>query len=273
MSWYLMERGWMDHRLLQEKEYDKRSAWCWLIENAAWEDHATAWQGKTIAVKRGQVPISMRKLCDAWGWSLGRVQRFLNVLKTDTMVDIKTDTGFCIITICNYDAYQKPENLTDTANDTAASTAADTATGTNIKKTNNSKKTNKHPLTPETGEGAAALFDELPIQHREHCRFDEFWPIFPRKEGKKKAKEAYDKARLRDSQDNIIFGAKAYRRQYDADDREDRDRFFKYAQGWLNDDRWRDFSERDDDDDDAPDLSKMTPQQHAEWVMRQMGDA
>ena len=142
----------MNHKLLASKEpFTKREAWCWLIENAAWEDHETIWGTKKIAVKRGDVPASLRKLCEAWGWSINRVQRFLNVMKTDTMVDIKTDTGFCVITICNYDAYQNPKNLADTGTDTGADTQADTGTDTNIKKTNKSKKRNNNTPLPPLG--------------------------------------------------------------------------------------------------------------------------
>ena len=272
-----MHRGWMENVVIARgwsEPYTRREAWVWLIEDAAWEDHDVPYKGKKILIKRGDVPTTMRDLMAKWRWSQGKVQRFLDDLEGAAMIVKKTDTGFCIISICNYDAYQNPKNLTDTQTDTQTDTKTDTQTDTSIKKENNLKKENKLPPTPRGGKREPALIENLPVQHKEPCRFEsEFWPLCPRRENKKKAKEAYDKARLKDSQTNIIAGMRAYRRKYENDDRpaDEKDKFYKWPQGWLNDERWRDFteSEQQDDDDEMP--KNMTPEEHAKWCARRLG--
>lgn len=127
IGYYAMARGWMNHDALKEPKFSKREAWCWLIENAAWKDHKIVWRCQVIEINRGQVPISIRNLSEIWGWSINKVQRFLDVLKTDTMVDTRTDTPFSVIIICNYEEYQSELKETDTQ----TNTATDTQTNTN----------------------------------------------------------------------------------------------------------------------------------------------
>lgn len=66
-------------------------------------------------------------------------------------------------------------------------------------------------------------------------QFEEFWKIYPAKKGKRKALTAWRAAVKRASNDEIIAGAK----RYAADPRRDPEHT-KYAEGWLNDDRWLD---------------------------------
>lgn len=68
--------------------------------------------------------------------------------------------------------------------------------------------------------------------------FEKFWSAFPRKEGKKPAKTAWDKAVKRSDPSKIVEAARAY-----ADlcrSRGTPRTKVKMAQGWLNDDRYED---------------------------------
>lgn len=68
--------------------------------------------------------------------------------------------------------------------------------------------------------------------------FDEFWRAFPRKEGKKPAKVAWDKAVRRSDPSKIVGAARAYAdlcRSHGTPRTK-----VKMAQGWLNDDRFED---------------------------------
>jgi hypothetical protein len=119
---YQMQRGWLDNPALQGGPFDRRSAWAWLIEKANWKPGPYPAGGCTIEVERGQLCHSYRFIATAWGWSVASVQRFINRLQTDTMVDTRTVGGRLVITICNYNRYQagcRPEKpATDTAADT-----------------------------------------------------------------------------------------------------------------------------------------------------------
>ena len=72
--------------------------------------------GKIVNLERGQLSDSLRYMATAWGWSVNRVSRFLRRLETDTQITTQTDTAQTVITICNYDKYQKPPAADEHAN-------------------------------------------------------------------------------------------------------------------------------------------------------------
>ncbi|WP_277834783.1 hypothetical protein [Speluncibacter jeojiensis] len=65
--------------------------------------------------------------------------------------------------------------------------------------------------------------------------FEEFWTAYPRKSGKRKALEAWRRARRRADDAELVAGASRY-----ATDPNREDQFTKYAEGWLNRDGWLD---------------------------------
>lgn len=282
-GYYFMWRGWMKNRVFErEPVYDRRSAWAWLIEKAAWEDHQTAWNGKLINIKRGQVPHSFRKMAEAWGWNLSKVQRYIDALKTDTMIDTHTDTGFCIITICNYDEYQFNESWSDTAADTRPDTPPDTPPDTN-NRNKKLKKENNNPPTPQGGEQGELLAKGKKPSRRtgrkpttaELAAFELWWKQYPRKEGKDEALKAY--LGLLDEgvpAADLLRAVKGMAKRFDADTRPkaDKMRFCKYPQGWLNGGRWKDYLTGDLDDEDDDEMPKnMTPEEHAKWCAERLG--
>lgn len=115
---YRMHRGWQDHPVFRGETFSRRDAWVWLIENAAWKATACNAGGKTVALRRGQLCHSYRHLADAWGWSLGAVQRYLTRLETDTMIERIADGGRMVITVCNYELYQSTQRIDNGPPDT-----------------------------------------------------------------------------------------------------------------------------------------------------------
>lgn len=145
MSFYLMHRGWMNNPALAagREPFCRRAAWAWLIEEAAWSDRKADALGKTVMLRRGQLCHSYRFMAKAWKWSIAGVQRFIDRLKTDTMIDTASDTGCLVITICNYDTYQTTSALPDTAPDTPSDThpvRGRYTSGTNEKEGNKGKE-------------------------------------------------------------------------------------------------------------------------------------
>ena len=65
--------------------------------------------------------------------------------------------------------------------------------------------------------------------------FEEWWEHYPRKAGKRKALDAWRRARKRATDTQLIDGARRY-----ASDPNRRDEFTKYPEGWLNRDGWLD---------------------------------
>src|SRR5690606_10522475 len=98
-----------DHQSLKG-EFDRRSAWLWLIANAAWKDHRTRTRGGIVEMKRGEVLGGLEFLASKWGWSVKRVRTFLGELSADGMIERRQSKGqyAAVITICNYEKYQTP---------------------------------------------------------------------------------------------------------------------------------------------------------------------
>lgn len=244
-GYYAMYRGWMNHPAIAEKIYSRRDAWCWLIENAAWSPMRKPWKNKIIVVNRGQVAASIRVLAEEWGWSVNRVVRFLDVLKTDTMVDTQTDTGMTIITICNYNEYQAGIKQTDTQ----ADTQADTVTDTTKRREKNIRKNNT-PLPP-SGESQVAFSLEAENENIDlpEDRFPVFMKIYPNKKDRSRAKKSWDKATLAADPETIIAAAHQYAAECKKDKRPDSAKYIKHAATWLNNACWTDYDHYDDEDD------------------------
>src|SRR5690606_24814180 len=98
-----------DHPSLKG-EFDRRSAWLWLIANAAWKDHKTRTRGGIVEIKRGQVLAGLKFLADTWGWSIKRVRTFLGELADEGIIEREQTKNqyAAVVTICNYEKYQTP---------------------------------------------------------------------------------------------------------------------------------------------------------------------
>lgn len=116
---YRMARGWLNHPAFVAQPFDRRSAWCWMIEEAGYAPRRRSIGGKTFELQRGQFTASTRFMAKAWQWSEAAVRRYLSRLRTDAMIDARSDAGQLVITISNYDKYQSPVREADAADDAA----------------------------------------------------------------------------------------------------------------------------------------------------------
>lgn len=116
-GWIRLHRKVQSHWLYQEKrKFSKYEAWLDLLMMVNHEDKKTVLGNEIIEVKRGQRITSIRKLCEKWGWSNTKVTQFLNLLQSDGMIVLKSDSKKTLITITNYHDYQKREDGKATQN-------------------------------------------------------------------------------------------------------------------------------------------------------------
>lgn len=113
-GFYLMHRGWMDHPIFGKEPFDQRSAWAWLIENAAYKATKHRVGATVVDVPRGAYMATVRELADEWKWSKSRVDRFLRMLEKQDMIRIDAETGKTRISICNYEQYQETRDKSGT---------------------------------------------------------------------------------------------------------------------------------------------------------------
>lgn len=121
-----VDRGIWEHPLFQDRgaEFSKREAWLWLVSEAAWKPRKSRVAAIIVDLRRGQLAHSLRYMAEVWGWKLARVDRFIERLKTETMIETATDTGITVITICKYNTYQRVGLPTETPNETPTETPA-----------------------------------------------------------------------------------------------------------------------------------------------------
>jgi len=143
-------RGWISlhkrirtHWLWEKPDYLR--AWLDLLMMANYRDRKQPYKDGIVLIKRGEIPISYRKLSARWGWSVNKIKRFILLLKKDTVVDTHTDYGFTVVKIIKYDEFQIQTNTaTNTVKDTATNTVKDTTI------ISNNNIINKPPIVPHS---------------------------------------------------------------------------------------------------------------------------
>lgn len=123
---FAVDRGIWEHDFLaDDAPLSRREAWLWLLSEAAWKERTRRIAGRVIELERGQVVASLRFIASKWRWSEPRVRRFLTGLIREQMIDAATDAGVTVITISNYDSYQRvslPSDAMRKSDDDAAAT-------------------------------------------------------------------------------------------------------------------------------------------------------
>jgi len=114
-----MKRGWVKdwrkdddwrwHPLNMDRPFTEYEAFKDLIKLANHETRLVPFNGQYVTIQRGQYLTSQAKLAKRWKWSRTTVHRYLKSLKSNREADLKANSSFTLITICNYDIYQSTE--------------------------------------------------------------------------------------------------------------------------------------------------------------------
>ena len=133
-----------NHWLYEEKrKFSKFEAWIDMLMMANHKDNKFVLGNELVTVKRGQFITSIRKLGERWNWSNTKVSQFLDLLKSDEMIDYKKDTKKTLITIDNYGSYHDSENEKKTQNEHEKDTKrTQKHTNKNVKNDKNEKNSN-----------------------------------------------------------------------------------------------------------------------------------
>ena len=208
-----MSNGWIKlHRKIQDNPiWDKPEqlrAWIDLLLMATHKERTKFINGEEVILEQGEVDASFRYLSKRWNWSIGKVQRFLNLLKKCSMIEVKTDTGQNLVSICNYATYQIEENKNDTQ--------VGTAPIRNRYENKNVKKERSNIYVQE---------------------FEKLWQLVPKKVNKKKS---YQKYLLVVKKENHEIIYKAFKNQVLNNWKETDAQFTPALNVWLNGERWND---------------------------------
>lgn len=105
-----------------DEPFDKRSAWIDLLLMANHKAQKTEIGGQVVTIKRGQLHTSERKLAARWGWSRGKIQRFLRTTNGTGMTTTSKSADGTTITIENYSDFQGTRTTSKTTSDTTNGT-------------------------------------------------------------------------------------------------------------------------------------------------------
>lgn len=103
-----------------DEPFDRRSAWIDLLLLANHRDKNIIFDGKPLAVQRGQYVTSVRKLASRWMWGNQKTLKFLRLLEDLNMITKESDSRRTLLTIVNYEVYQSTENTDRTQIDTVS---------------------------------------------------------------------------------------------------------------------------------------------------------
>lgn len=212
-----ISRNLQDNWLWTAEPFTKGQAWVDLIMMANYQSGHLLVRGVKVEVLRGQVGRSEDTLCKRWRWSKSKLRNYLKMLETDQQIKQQKSTVINIITIINYDIYQKPYNKTESKKKTEGKQ----------KDTNNKEKeqiiTNNEDIIP-------------PKKYSD--QFEEFWQAYP-KNGASKADayKSYNKAiKTGVSQNELINATRSYFNYCQATGA--KVAYTAHATTWLNQERW-----------------------------------
>ena len=108
-GWISIHRKIQDNLIWNDKPFNRGAAWVDLLLLANHEDKKVLFNGSIIEVKRGEKITSLRKLSERWGWSREKTKNFFILLKSENMIDFKTDHQKTTYKIVNYNVYQNED--------------------------------------------------------------------------------------------------------------------------------------------------------------------
>lgn len=85
-----------------------------MILKAAWKSTRVRYKDRVLTLHRGQVAISQRDMARALDRDKAWIERLWKRLRAEAMIEVSSEAGVAVITICNYDDYQA-ERGTDKA--------------------------------------------------------------------------------------------------------------------------------------------------------------
>jgi len=105
-GWVKIHRALCENKIWTEKPFSRGQAWVDMILLANHKPGLIRKRGVRVDVKRGQVGVSIKGLADRWGWSRGKVRRFILELEMEHQIEHQNSNVTTLITIINYDKYQ-----------------------------------------------------------------------------------------------------------------------------------------------------------------------
>lgn len=167
-GWIKLHRKILNCWIWDIKPFDKGRAWVDLLLLAMHHDTKVVIDDKPIVIGRGSYFTSRGNLANRWGWSVKKVDKYLEILEKEQMIiTIRTKKG-TTVTIVNYGEYQIEGTTLDTTEDITQDITPDITKGItpgtqnkNDKELKNEKNDKEKTLKGKTESKAYYPNDEL----------------------------------------------------------------------------------------------------------------
>lgn len=144
-----------DNPIWRIKPFSEGQAWVDMLCITSYEKgFIKTKNGEIISLECGDCGYSVLTLSERWGWSRGKVKRFLNLLETQKMIQQKMHGKLTVVSILNFGKYQN-RTTNDTTNDTTNGQQTDT-----IKKEKNDKNEKKERNITIFSQNPDLMFDD-----------------------------------------------------------------------------------------------------------------
>jgi len=136
-----MPRGIFDDKAFPLEPFSQREAFLYLVAAAAWKPRQDRIGRAVVDLQRGQFAASMRFMAARWQWSEARVRRFLDRISkrrssdaaigapsdspSDALIDAVSTRDVTVITIRNYDEFNKSSPSEKLSTDAPSDAATD----------------------------------------------------------------------------------------------------------------------------------------------------
>jgi DNA-binding transcriptional regulator YhcF (GntR family) len=155
-----MNKGFiLIHRKIQNNEFyfaerfTKMGAWIDLIMIASHNGNTYYLRGINIALKPSEIGYSIRTLARRWKWNERTVMKYLRMLETRKMIEIKKSNLINIIKITKYTEFQRPfQNKSKTRKNTTQKKQVSKGTLTTIEGDNTTQSTTQNTTQNTTKE-------------------------------------------------------------------------------------------------------------------------
>jgi len=108
-GWFSVQRSLLSSPLWLSEKFTHAQAWIDLIGLANHTEGFIRVRDSKIPILRGQLGWSQLKLAQRWDWSRNKVRSYLNELEKDGKIEQQKNSLTTIISIINYNHYQKTE--------------------------------------------------------------------------------------------------------------------------------------------------------------------
>jgi len=142
-------RGWIKlHRRLWEnpRSHDPEwlAVWVYLLSHATHQPWRTDFDGKIVELKPGQLKTGRDSIAEATGVHPSKVRRLLAKMKCDQQIDQQAGVKGSIITVLNWESYQRADQQNDHQPTSDRPTSDQQATTNNNGKNKEKEKNKKN---------------------------------------------------------------------------------------------------------------------------------